>query len=51
VIAAEDPKKPISDDAIAKILKASNIDIARRTVAKYREKMGIFPSNMRKQFK
>jgi len=50
VIAAEDPKKPFSDDAIAKILKASNIDIARRTVAKYREKMSIFPSNMRKEF-
>ena len=50
VIAAEDPKKPFSDDAIAKILKASNIDIARRTVAKYREKMVIFPSNMRKEF-
>jgi len=49
IIENEDPRKPFSDDKIAKILKASNIDIARRTVAKYREIMRVLPSNKRKQ--
>lgn len=49
IIAAENPKKPLSDAAIVKILKERNIDIARRTVAKYREMLGILPSNKRKQ--
>ena len=49
IIAGEDPRKPFSDDKIAKILKASNINIARRTVAKYRELMRVLPSNKRKQ--
>lgn len=49
IIAAENPKKPLSDAAIVKILKDRNIDIARRTVAKYREMLGILPSNKRKQ--
>jgi RNA polymerase sigma-54 factor len=50
IIDGEDPKKPYSDEKISKILEASNIDIARRTVAKYREMMKILPSNKRKQF-
>lgn len=50
IIEAEDPRKPYSDEKISKILEASNIDIARRTVAKYREMMRILPSNKRKQF-
>ena len=50
VIKAENPKKPLSDDKIADILKQSNIDIARRTVTKYREALGILPSTKRKQF-
>ena len=49
IIENEDQKKPFSDDKIAKILKASNINIARRTVAKYREMMRVLPSNKRKQ--
>jgi RNA polymerase sigma-54 factor len=49
IIAAEDPKKPYSDDKIAKILKGEQIDIARRTVAKYREMLKVLPSNKRKQ--
>jgi RNA polymerase sigma-54 factor len=49
IISAENPRKPLSDDRIAKILQAAGIDIARRTVAKYREKSGILPSNRRKQ--
>ncbi len=49
IIEAENPKKPISDQAIANILKGENIDIARRTVAKYREMMGILSSSKRKK--
>jgi RNA polymerase sigma-54 factor len=49
IIDGEDPRKPFSDDKITKILKASNINIARRTVAKYREIMRVLPSNKRKQ--
>ena len=49
IVAAESPRKPLSDDRIAKILQAEGIDIARRTVAKYREKLGILPSNRRKR--
>ncbi len=49
IVAAEDPAKPLSDDAIKKILEAENINIARRTVAKYREVMGILPSSKRKR--
>jgi len=49
IISGENPKKPYSDSAIVKILKDQNIDIARRTVAKYREMLGILPSNRRKQ--
>lgn len=48
IIAAEDPGAPVSDDAIVKLLQADNVDIARRTVAKYREAMGILPSSKRK---
>ncbi len=50
IIAGENPKKPYSDDKISELLKELNIDIARRTVAKYREKLRVLPSNKRKQF-
>ena len=50
LIESEDPHKPYSDSKMAQILKAENIDIARRTVAKYREMMGVLPSNKRKRF-
>jgi RNA polymerase sigma-54 factor len=49
IIQGEDPKKPYSDDKIAKILKEEEIHIARRTVAKYREMLKVLPSNKRKQ--
>jgi RNA polymerase sigma-54 factor len=49
IIAVENPKKPLSDAAIVKLLKEREISIARRTVAKYREMLGILPSNRRKQ--
>ena len=49
IIEKEDPKKPYSDDKISKLLKEANINIARRTVAKYREILKVLPSNKRKQ--
>ena len=50
IIAAEDPDSPLSDAKIADQLEEEeNIDIARRTVAKYREKMGILSSTKRKK--
>ena len=47
----EDPKKPLSDDALASQLQTDGIDIARRTVAKYREAMNISSSSKRKREK
>ena len=47
--AEEDPRKPLSDNKIAAILADQNIEVARRTVAKYRESISIPPSNMRKR--
>lgn len=49
IIAGEDPKNPFSDDKISKLLQESQINIARRTVAKYREILKVLPSNRRKQ--
>ena len=49
LVAAEDPRKPCSDQAITKLLKEQGIEIARRTVAKYREQLGILSSSKRKQ--
>ncbi|WP_022668501.1 RNA polymerase factor sigma-54 [Desulfospira joergensenii] len=45
----ENPESPLSDDRIASILQESDIQIARRTVAKYRKVLNILPSNKRKQ--
>jgi RNA polymerase sigma-54 factor len=45
----EDKKKPLSDQKLADTLKADGIDIARRTVAKYREQLGIASARMRKR--
>lgn len=49
LIAAETPKKPLSDSKIAAMLGEQGIKVARRTVAKYREAMHIPPSNERKR--
>jgi RNA polymerase sigma-54 factor len=49
IIGKEDPARPMSDQRIAEMLKAANIDIARRTVTKYREAMNILSSTKRKQ--
>lgn len=49
LIAAEKPSKPLSDNKIAAVLADQGVQVARRTVAKYREAMGIAPSNERKR--
>ncbi|MGA7875367.1 MAG: RNA polymerase factor sigma-54 [Desulfoferrobacter sp.] len=49
IVREEDTSKPFSDKEIVSILKKENVDIARRTVAKYREMLGILPSNKRKK--
>ncbi|SIT02900.1 RNA polymerase factor sigma-54 [Neptunomonas antarctica] len=48
MIAAENSVKPLSDNKIAQLLEEEGIQVARRTIAKYREAMGIAPSNERK---
>jgi RNA polymerase sigma-54 factor len=45
----EDQSKPLTDAAIVDALKHRGIRIARRTVAKYREQLGILPARMRKR--
>jgi len=50
IIENENPKKPYSDSQISALLKSSNINIARRTVAKYREMLNVLPSNKRKKY-
>jgi len=47
-VAAESPKKPLSDNQISDMLKEQGIECARRTVAKYREALKIAPANLRK---
>ena len=49
IIDGEDPRAPYSDQYIATALSSDSIEIARRTVAKYREAMGILPSSKRRQ--
>jgi len=49
LVSQENPKKPLSDQAIVKMLQNYDIKIARRTVAKYREMLKIPPSSKRKQ--
>ncbi len=49
LVAAENAKKPLSDSKIAGLLEEQGIQVARRTVAKYRESMGIAPSSERKR--
>ena len=49
LIAAENSRKPLSDSKITGLLEEQGIKVARRTIAKYRESLGIPPSNERKQ--
>jgi len=50
VVDAEDKSNPLSDDALAEQLSEQGIDIARRTVAKYRKQLGIGTARQRKEF-
>ncbi|MDT8999430.1 RNA polymerase factor sigma-54 [Paucibacter sp. APW11] len=47
-VAAEDAKKPLSDSQLSSMLEEQGIQVARRTVAKYREALKIAPANLRK---
>lgn len=49
LVAAENPKRPLSDNKIALLLKEQGIEVARRTIAKYRDTLFIPPSNERKR--
>ena len=49
LIASEDRRHPLSDQDIVEVMQKDNIDIARRTVAKYRESMNISSSSQRKE--
>lgn len=50
IVAAEDPATPLSDQDIVAILQGKGLTIARRTVAKYREELGLLPSNLRRRY-
>ncbi len=50
LIDAEDSEAPLSDQKIVDELKKHGVDVARRTVAKYRDMMGILPARMRRKF-
>jgi RNA polymerase sigma-54 factor len=50
IIEREDARNPLSDQKIADILKKTGLNIARRTVAKYREQLNILPARMRKEY-
>ena len=50
IIAGEDPGKPLSDQEIVGLLGGKGLKIARRTVAKYREELGLLPSNLRRRY-
>ena len=49
LVAAESPRKPLSDNKIAQLLEGQGIQVARRTIAKYRDTLMIPPSNERKR--
>jgi RNA polymerase sigma-54 factor len=49
IVKAEDARKPLSDQDLVNALAERGLRVARRTVAKYREQLGILPSNLRRQ--
>lgn len=49
IIKAEDKRQPLSDDKLVSVMKANGYPIARRTIAKYREQLGIPVARLRKQ--
>jgi RNA polymerase sigma-54 factor len=50
LVSQEDRKNPLSDQKIVQLLRKEGLIVARRTVAKYREKMGILSARYRKEF-
>lgn len=50
IVDEEDKRKPLSDQKIANLLKEQGLNIARRTITKYREQMGILSTTLRRQF-
>lgn len=50
IVGGEDPRKPLSDQKIVSLLDEKGVHLARRTVAKYREQIGIMTSSRRKKF-
>ncbi len=50
LIESEDPSSPLSDQKIVEMLKSRGLDVARRTVAKYRDQLEILPARLRKKF-
>ncbi|MHB1843311.1 MAG: RNA polymerase factor sigma-54 [Deltaproteobacteria bacterium] len=50
IVAGEDPSDPCSDQRIVELMRGRGVDIARRTVAKYREELGILPSSKRRKY-
>ncbi len=49
IVQKENPEKPFSDMALAKIFEEDGIKVARRTIAKYREQIGVLPSKYRRK--
>ena len=49
LVGGEESKRPLTDQAIVNLLKSDGVKIARRTVAKYRDQLGILPARMRKR--
>jgi len=49
IFEAENPAKPLSDQKVVEILAKENLTVARRTVTKYREMLGVLPSSKRKE--
>ena len=49
LVSGEDTKNPLTDQAIVEILLQTGVQIARRTVAKYRDQLGVLPARMRKR--
>jgi RNA polymerase sigma-54 factor len=49
LVGGEDPHNPLTDQAIVEILQQTGVQIARRTVAKYRDQLGVLPARMRKR--
>ena len=49
LVSGEDTRSPLTDQAIVEILLQSGVQIARRTVAKYRDQLGVLPARMRKR--